>query len=186
VLVVVPPGNGVAKPFAISKYEISGNDFNDFCKATKACNRLPRSKAKLPVTGISLQQAEAFAKWLSEEASKTENRPVVYRLPTEAEWEHAAKADGSEPEKKYNCRVTSGGNVIAGHALIDSTSGQQNAWGLANYVGNAQEWVKAGGSVKARGGAFEDPLTKCDVSISRSHSGQPDEVTGFRLVREMG
>lgn len=185
-LVVVPPGGGSNKAFAISKYEISGSDYNDYCRATNACKPLPRSKAKLPLTGISLQDAEAFAKWLSDQASKTENRPVVYRLPTEAEWEHAAKAGGAQPEKKYNCRVTSGGRVISGHSLIDITSGQQNGWGLANYVGNAQEWVKSGSGIKARGGAFEDPLTECDITFERSHGGQADELTGFRLVREMG
>ena len=184
-MVVVPSGGG-GKPFAIGKYEISGKDYNAFCKATGTCKRLPRSKAKLPLTGISVQQAETYAKWVSQEASKTEKSTVVYRLPTEAEWEHAAKAGGAQPEKKYNCRVTSGGSILSGHALIDAKSGQPNGWGLANYVGNAQEWVQAGGSVKARGGAFEDPLTKCDISNSRSHGGQPDPMTGFRLVRQAG
>ena len=185
-MVVVPAGGGSDKPFAISKYEISGSDYNDFCRATNACDRLSRKEAKLPLTGISLQEAEAFAKWLSEEASKSLNEPVVYRLPTESEWQHAAKANGAQPEKKYNCRVTSQGAVIAGHALIDATSGQQNGWGLTNYIGNAQEWVKTANGVKAVGGYFADPLTECDVTLQRNHSGQPDEVTGFRLVRELG
>ena len=185
-MVVIPAGGAVAKPFAISKYEISGRDFNDYCKATGRCKSLSRSRARLPVTTVSVQEAEAYARWLSEQATRTESRKVVYRLPSEAEWEHAATAAGSQPEKKYNCRVTSGGSVISGHALVDAASGAQNGWGLANYVGNAQEWVRAAGGLKARGGTFEDPLSGCDVSISRSHSGQPDGMTGFRLVREMG
>lgn len=185
-MVVVPAGSSIGKAFAISKYEISGSDFSDYCKATGSCASLPRSKARLPLTSISVQEVEAYAQWLSEEAGKTENRKVIYRLPTEEEWEHAARAAGAQPEKKYNCRVTAGGNVISGRALVDAASGAQNGWGLTNYVGNAQEWVRSAGGLKARGGNYEDPLTRCDISISRSHSGQPDGVTGFRLVREMG
>ncbi len=185
-LVVVPAGGSIGKPFAISKYEISGSDFNDYCKATGSCTSLARSKAKLPLTSVSVQEVEAYAQWLSEEASKAENRKIVYRLPTEQEWEHAARAAGAQPERKYNCRVTAGGSVISGHALVDAASGAQNGWGLANYVGNAQEWVRSAGGLKARGGTYEDPLTRCDISISRNHNGQPDGATGFRLVREMG
>ena len=46
--------------------------------------------------------------------------------------------------------------------------------------------VTSGGGVAARGGAFEDPLTRCDVSLRKPHSGGPDAVTSFRLVRELG
>ncbi|MDH3316641.1 MAG: SUMF1/EgtB/PvdO family nonheme iron enzyme, partial [Gammaproteobacteria bacterium] len=185
-LVVVPAGGSIGKPFAITKYEISGSDFNDYCKATGSCTSLARSKAKLPLTSVSVQEVEAYAQWLSQEASKAEKRKVVYRLPTEEEWEHAARAAGVQPKRKYNCRVTAGGGVISGHDLVDAASGAQNGWGLANYVGNAQEWVRSAGGLKARGGTYEDPLTRCDISISRNHSGQPDHATGFRLVREMG
>lgn len=185
-MVVVPAGGAINAPFAISKYEVSGSDFNDYCEATGRCQSMPRSQARLPVTNISAEEAEAYARWLSEQASKTENREVVYRLPTEEEWEHAAKAAGAQPGKKYNCRVTAGGSVISGHALVDAASGAQNGWGLANYVGNAQEWVRTADGLKARGGTYQDPPGRCNASISRIHSGQPDGITGFRLVREMG
>ena len=184
-LVVVPAGNGLERPFAIGKFEVTIADYNLFCKRSKQCKAV-KGKSKLPVTGIGIQQAEAYAKWLSEEASKTEKKKVVYRLPTEAEWLHAARASGAPAEKKFNCRVESGGSVIAGHALMTATGGTQNGWGLAHYIGNAQEWVRAGGGVAARGGAFEDPLAKCDIELTRSHSGAADGITGFRLVRELG
>ncbi len=184
-MVVVPAGGAISASFAISKYEISGSDFNEYCKATGRCKSLPGNKARLPLTSISAEQAEAYARWLSEEASKTEKRRIVYRLPTDEEWDHAANAAGAQPTKKYNCRVTAGGSVISGHAPVDAASGAQNGWGLANYVGNVQEWVRTAGGLKARGGTYQDPLARCDASISRSHGGQPDGITGFRLVREM-
>ena len=137
--------------------------------------------ASLPVTGISLQQAQAYAQWLSQ---KTGAR---YRLPTSEEWAFAANAEGKLPsQSEYNCRVESGGTVIKGLSLVDAQSGKPNGWGLINFVGNAQEWVTAGGGVAVRGGAFEDPLTRCGVDLAKPHSGGADAVTGFRLVRELG
>lgn len=185
-MVVVPPGNGLAAPFAISKYEVSQRDLNAFCQSTGRCQVVSGSRSRLPATGIPASVAEEYARWLSEGAGRTLGQAVVYRLPTAAEWEHAALAGGAQPERKFNCRVTSGGNIIAGHDLLDAHSGQENGWGLANYVGNAQELVRDGGGFAVRGGDFEMPLTRCEVSVSEPHSGDGDATTGFRLVRELG
>ena len=168
-------------PFAIGKFEVTVADYNLFCKGSKQCKRV-KGNGKLPITGIGLAQAEAYASWLSEEASKSEKKTIVYRLPTEAEWVHAAKANGAPKEKKFTCRVEG----VYEPPLQPATNGSPNGWGLINYIGNAQEWVKTGGGVAARGGNFEDPLAKCDVELSRTHSGSADEKTGFRLVRELG
>jgi serine/threonine protein kinase len=185
-MVVIPSGGIIRTPFAISKYEISGSDFSDYCKSTGRCRSLSTIQATLPLTSISAKEAEEYARWLSEGASKTAGHKIVYRLPTEEEWEHAANAAGAPLARKYNCRVTAAGSVISGYALVDAASGEDNGWGLANHVGNAQEWVRTAAGLKARGGSYQDPISRCDVSISRSHSGQPDGITGFRLVREMG
>ena len=45
--------------------------------------------------------------------------------------------------------------------------------------------VVDGGSVSARGGAFNDSLAKCEISMSKSHDGSPDDITGFRVVRNV-
>jgi len=178
-LVVVPAGGPTPEPFAIGKYEVSVADFNFYCRVSGACQPIA-SDSDLPVTGVSLQQAEAYAGWLSEQTG------AVYRLPTEQEWEYAAQAGGQQPEKDFNCRVVLGSQVLKGHQLVPVRSGRQNGWGLQNYVGNAQEWVRSGSGLAARGGAYEDTLTKCDVSLSKTHGGGADEITSFRLVREMG
>ncbi len=185
-MVVVPAGGAVDTEFAIGKYEVTVADYNLFCSETGSCEPRSAKERRLPITGITLADAERYAAWLSARASSSTESTIVYRLPTVAEWEYAALAGGAQPEKKFNCRVTSGADIIAGHSLVDARSGRPNGWGLTNYVGNAQEWVRAGAAVVARGGAFEDPLAKCEPSISRSHSGGADEVTGFRLVRELG
>ena len=178
-MVVLPAGSEFQGNFAISKYEISVGDYSKYCALTGACTP-ERNKEKFndPVRNITLKQAETYAAWVSERSGK------VYRLPTSSEWEYAALAGGKQPKKDYNCRVSLGDKVIKGTGVVNVKSGQSNGWGLKNYIGNVQEWVIDGQSVIARGGAFQDPHSKCELSFQRAHSGQPDDSTGFRLVLE--
>ena len=184
-MVVVPAGDGLDKAYAIGKYEVSVVNFNHFCAQSRRCTPRNSTEWRLPVTEVSVVEAEEYARWLSEQASRQNGNRVLYRLPTVAEWEHAAKAGGRQPERKFNCRVLSAGKVIAGHALVNARSGQQNGWGLANYAGNAREWVRDDQTLAVRGGAYSDPLTECGPELDEVHSGQPDALTGFRLVREL-
>ena len=185
-MVVIPAGNGLDKSYAIGKYEVSVVDFNHFCEQSQRCR--PRNVAgrRLPVTEIAVGEAEDYARWLSREASANNGHRIRYRLPTAAEWRHAAQADGRQPERNFNCRVSSAGEVIAGHALVNARSGGQNGWGLTNYAGNARELVRGDNAVTVHGGAFSDPLTECGPDLGESHSGEADALTGFRLVRELG
>ena len=176
-MVVVPAGEGFAAPFAISKYEMSVNDYNKYCFVSKKC---PVNKADkdLPVTGLEVAEVEAYLAWLSERSGK------VYRLPNPAEWSYAASAGGKQPKKDFNCRVVIGEKVLKGTGLISVKSGQQNGWGLKNYLGNAQEFVRDGGNLKVYGGAYEDSLSACEISLTRDHSGSADDITGFRVLLE--
>ncbi len=178
-MVVVPSGEGFEKPFAISKYEISVSDWSKYCILSGACQPIKdKERRNEPITGISLQQAQAYTTWLSERTGKT------YRIPTKAEWEYAANAGGAQPKKDYNCRVTVGDKLIKGTGVVSVKSGKSNGWGLKNYVGNVQEWVKDGNETTVRGGAYTDPHAKCDISIERSSDGSANETTGLRLIRE--
>jgi len=176
-LVVVPPGSGIGEPFAISRYEISIADYNNYCRLSGACTPVSSKDPNLPVTNISVEKARSYARWLSETTG------FDYRLPTDEEWTYAATAAGKQPGKDYNCRLRVGGKLMKGKALIDVRSGKQNGWGLKNYVGNAQEWVETPSGIKARGGAYVDRMSRCGISLSTSHDGGADATTGFRLVR---
>ena len=177
VLVVVPASDST-QSFAIGKYEVSVAQYNLYCRASGKCASVA-GDTKQPITGITVTQAQSYAGWFSPQSGAT------YRLPSEQGWEYAAAAGGKQPKKDFNCRVTLGDQVLKGHSLVNAKPGQQNIWGLTNYVGNAQEWVRSGGAYRARGGGYEDPLSKCDISVTRSHSDGSDGLTGFRLLREL-
>ena len=178
-MVVVPQGEGFDKPFAISKFEISVSDWSKYCILSGTCKPIKDNDRKNdPMTNITLTEAKGYATWLSERTGKT------YRIPTKAEWEYAANAGGSQPKKDFNCRVSVQEKLIKGTGIVSVKSGKSNGWGLKNYVGNVQEWVLDGDSPVARGGAFTDAHSKCDISLERSHDGGADDTTGFRLIRE--
>ena len=179
-LVVVPAGNGIAKAFAIEKLEVSIADDNLLCRNASSCGPIA-GDGKLPATGISVPQAQAYARWLSK------NTGATYRLPTDFEWEHAANAGGrAAKSKNFNCTVVVSGQTLKGQSLRTAQAGKPNGWGLINYVGNAREWAKSSTGIVARGGAHTAPMSRCKVSLRDAHSGGANAVTGFQIMRELG
>ena len=69
--------------------------------------------------------------------------------------------------------------------MIKATIGQQNTWGVVNYLGNAREWVNDRGAYLAVGGSFETAMEECDFNSSVLHDGRADAITGFRILREI-
>ncbi|MBK6739875.1 MAG: SUMF1/EgtB/PvdO family nonheme iron enzyme [Haliea sp.] len=179
-MVVVPVGGAFSRPFAIGKYEITIKEFNHYCRASGECASIQGSTDTAPATGIAIADAERMASWLSEQTGWT------YRLPTSAEWLWAAQANGQPQKGDLNCLVGNPGNPTKGAMLRDVRSGDPNGWGLLESVGNAREWAKDGGTLMAHGGARTDRLEACKPELSKSHSGEAGEVTGFRFVREIG
>lgn len=172
-LVVVPPQPG-GPSFAIGRYEVSNADFARYCSATGRC-KANTAAPDLPVTSISLQDAEGYLAWLSQQSGAT------YRLPTAAEWTYAADA-GTPGGEHHDANCEKPGISTS---LLPVRSGDHNSWGLYNYAGNAQEWVRSGTGVAARGGAYTDSFSQCTPAASRPHTGAPDPVTGFRVLREL-
>jgi formylglycine-generating enzyme required for sulfatase activity len=110
-----------------------------------------------PVISVARQAAEAFTVWLSSKTGKK------YRLPTEAEWLHAAAlAAGKEPMTpgRLDDLAWHSGNASARTHPVAKKSA--DALGLCDLFGNAAEWVApdaAGGADSAgvtRGGSFRD------------------------------
>ncbi|MEX2479275.1 MAG: protein kinase [Gammaproteobacteria bacterium] len=178
-LVVVPPGEGFEAPFAIGKYEVTAADYNRYCVLSGDCEPKRDLEGRLPISGISLEQARAYVAWLSQRTGQT------FRLPSVEEWSYAAAAGGDQPKKDYNCRLEQGGQILKGQGTMGVNTGRPNGWGLHNYIGNVQEWAEREGGIVARGGAFEDTFSKCDIMLEKNHDGSPDEATGFRVLLEL-
>ena len=179
-LVVIPGLDRTAGKFAISKYEIKIGDYNEFCQA-EGCDVLP-GPANHPATNLTIAQAEAYTAWLSDQTGRD------YRLPRVNEWRHAAAATTENLDRvdpSVNCTVDARG-VSRGDQMATVISGRPNDWGLFHFVGNAREWaLDDDGKVYALGGARIDPIADCKVTASVEHDGGADEVTGFRIVRQI-
>jgi serine/threonine protein kinase len=181
-LLVVVPGIG-GKPYAMSRTEVSVNEFNQFCRATGKCAAFSVDDPELggaPVSRITIDQAKAYARWLSDLTGYT------YRLPTDAEWVHAAKAGGGfKQADDSNCMPPSAGGGDGSGAIVSPRGRSHNPWGLVNMTGNVWEWVVSGGSVAVRGGSFTSYWSDCSVDSHRADSGAAQKDVGFRILREL-
>jgi serine/threonine protein kinase len=177
---VVVPGSSATQAFAIGKYEITVKEINYYCKATNACKPLNAADDGFPATNIRIETATDYIRWLSKTTGQT------YRLPTRSEWVYAANATSRSHDPNRNCAFSTHG-IEKGGQLVRANVGVQNSWGLVNYLGNGQEWVyDKGRNLVAVGGSYEDSMERCNVDSVASHSGNPDNKTGFRVVREIG
>ncbi len=150
-----------------------------------------------PVTHVTYADAERFMGALNL------GQEGPYRLPSEIEWEYAARAgastqysfgdDASELDQHGNCRNKFGRDTYDGTAPVGSYL--PNAWGLYDVHGNVAEWVRSTGFMeldaeKARrmGGSFANVPRNCSFDASPSWVKREDrsrEETGFRVLREL-
>jgi formylglycine-generating enzyme required for sulfatase activity len=128
------------KSFAIGRYPVKIGEWKQ-CVAARACRYQPTGDDDMPVYNISWDDAQEYASWLS----RTTN--AKYRLPTEAEWEYAARGRtatkywwGNQPESgKAGCRGC--GSGYAGEQPMKVGLFAANGFGLFDMTGSIDQWV---------------------------------------------
>ncbi|RKZ74955.1 MAG: formylglycine-generating enzyme family protein [Candidatus Parabeggiatoa sp. nov. 1] len=130
------------KRFAIGRYPVTFAEYDKFAKAMgkEKPNDKSWGRDNRPVINVSWDDAVAYVKWLSEQTGQQ------YRLPTEAEWEYAARA-GTETDywwgnkignNRANCDGS--GSQWSGKQTSPVGSFAPNPFGLYDTVGNVWEW----------------------------------------------
>jgi formylglycine-generating enzyme required for sulfatase activity len=193
--------------FLIGATEVTFTDFDRFVRA--AGRRSPEDfgwgRGRRPVVDVTWADAQDYAQWLSRQTGRR------YRLPSEAEWEFAARGGtsssywwGHAPESGralcFGC-----GSPLDGRSTAPVASFAANPFGLHDTAGNVLEWtqdcyqpnydgapsdgsawVSPGCSARvARGGAFNRPA-KSMRSAARVEFPPDTRVNmlGFRLARD--
>ncbi|MDH3664788.1 MAG: SUMF1/EgtB/PvdO family nonheme iron enzyme [Alphaproteobacteria bacterium] len=136
----------IGAPFALGKYEVTFDEW-DACVAAGGCDHKPDDEGwelgTRPIGDVSWKDAQQYAAWLSRETDEP------YRLPSEAEWEYAARAFPVSQGSKGTAYAF-GDRITQEQANFNENLGQTvdvgtyppNAWGLHDMHGNVWEWVE--------------------------------------------
>ena len=202
------PARDVTLPsFMVGAREVTFAEYDRFVSATGA--RRPKDygfgRGRQPVVDVTWDEAVAYTRWLSRRTGKP------YRLPTEAEWEYAARA-GTRSMFWWGYDKLAGGAVCLDcdtrqvpRAPAPVGASGPNPFGLYDTAGNVYEWVADcyrpsytgaptdGSAVTeiscrqrvARGGSFKTPASSARVDARRAF--EPDthiNMLGFRVARD--
>jgi formylglycine-generating enzyme required for sulfatase activity len=195
------------KAFYMSRNEVTFAAYDLFAKETG--RELPDDagwgRDSRPVINVSWYDAKAFAEWLSKKSKRQ------FRLPTEAEWEYAARG-GTDTAYWWGNQAGKGNANCSGcGSKWDNTSTAPvgsfaaNSFGLHDTLGNVYEWVEDQGHDSYQGApddgsAWLDDQSTTRVMRSSSYRDEPKDVrtsvrnwagperkqidSGFRLVME--
>jgi len=126
------------KPFAIGKFPVSVQEWNA-CATAKACGFVSTGKDEAPITNVSWSDARQYVAWLAETTGKP------YRLPTEAEWEYAARA-GTQTKywwgDQFQADAANCKNCAANEQPVKVGSLKPNPFGLYDMGGSVDQWVE--------------------------------------------
>ena len=196
----------IGQPFAMSIYEVSFADFRTYCtRSNQRCPDNPWSDDAYPVVLVSWTEATSYAQWLSTETGQR------YRLPSEAEWEYAARAGSTSPYP-FGDNVTPAAARSSANGPVTSPlpssdrSVNGNAFRLWHMIGNVREWVadawypdyanapsdgsaRSSATVSARavrGGSYSDGVLPLKSAARLGlEAGAQDATTGVRVVRDL-
>lgn len=194
-------------PFQMDRTEVTNTEYADFVREMKhappshwAGDKPPFGQELWPVVNVTHNDALAFAAWRSKRDGAS------YRLPTEEEWEFAARNGSQADLYPWGTAWVENAAVVkeAAPAPVGSHPEGKNRWGIADLVGNVWEWTSSKTSVypgnsrvvpaefrdwvTIRGGCYvSDParLDKPVTALMRDFvpASTKNTLLGFRLVR---
>ncbi|MGB6319397.1 MAG: SUMF1/EgtB/PvdO family nonheme iron enzyme, partial [Litorimonas sp.] len=182
-------------PFAIGVREVTFAEY-DACVAAGGCNARPDDggwgRGSRPVINVAFADAQGYASWLSQQTGFT------YTLPTEAQWEYAARAGADDIYPGGSlaalCAFANGASAETGvawanAACTDPGVGRTlpvgtlsaNGFGLRDMVGNVAEWTLDCNTLNLRDAPVDgsaDARGSCGQRIVRGGSwfSGPDDL----------
>jgi len=179
-----PPHRVHVAGFALGAYEVTQREWKA-CVAAGACSDKPRvgvPNDRLPMMDLSWDDATKYVQWLRSLTGKP------YRLPSEAEWEYAARAGTTTPYAwgkeigvaRANCSGCGGTYDPKLPAAVGSFP--PNAWGLHDMEGGVAEWTedcwhKSYESAPANGSPWQSPRCTEHVLRGGSWKNPPADLT---------
>jgi serine/threonine-protein kinase len=190
-------------PFFIDKHEVTCDEYAKFIRATNhpappdwVNGVYPAGAARKPVTGISWEDANAYAQWAGK------------RLPTEEEWEFAARGtDGRRFPwgNQWGPGVANADVTARGHQHVSNVGAHPKGpspFGALDMAGNAWEWTASnlvaypGGELSApthddhkviRGGSYKDTREQANATFRKCYPMKGGDYSdiGFRCVQNM-
>ena len=189
--------------FEMSKYEVTFEEYDAFTDATgrERADDEGWGRGRRPVINVSWHDAVAYTQWLSSQTGEH------YRLPSEAEWEYAARAGsttlyswgndiGRNRANCYGC-----GSQWDRKQTAPVGSFNANRWGLHDMHGNVKEWVQDCWNYNYRGAPTDGSAWEsgeCSDRVKRGGSSHEGNIhsseryyntlinfgyIGFRVVR---
>ncbi len=166
---------------------------------------------KCPIQNITYEAAVLYCEWITKSYNNNSNtkkkfNKVVFRLPSEQEWEKAAHGNNLMPMKyptsnhfqnekgcylnnyniyseKYPCAKCSSGDAKDGaHFPVQTDYYYPNSIGIYNTSGNIAEMISEKG--KAKGGSWEDIPENCTIQSVKNYE-KPSPAIGFRVFMEI-
>jgi len=191
------------RAFRLSRYDVTFEQFDAFARASGRA--LPDDsgwgRGRRPVIHVDFGEVQAFLAWLNAQSGRH------FRLPSEAEWEYAARAGTTTmyPWGDEDAHDRRNGSADVGRTTPVG-SYPPNAWGLYDMIGNVWEWLPdcwhdsyegapgdgsawSGGSCARRvfrGGSWDNDPTWLRVA-DRSSFGTTERMdgVGFRIAEDL-
>ncbi|HEU4596855.1 MAG TPA: SUMF1/EgtB/PvdO family nonheme iron enzyme [Pyrinomonadaceae bacterium] len=203
-----PAREVTVKPFAIDRTEVTNEEYAEFVREEGHAappevwdGGSPRAgQEKFPVSNVSFEDARRFAAWRSKRDG------VTYRLPTEEEWEYAARGGDAARVFPWGGEWSAGRANLAGDAprAVGSFAEGRTPQGVEDMIGNVWEWTSSPAAMyKGNTRTVLLPADRCKLVVrGGSYESRPDgdepvnamsrrwfakdfrsPVLGFRLVR---